>query len=99
MNRIANHEVPYMFRISFTSADSILKDILYMCHFAMKSMPHLQNDKQTRFMADSSIPSLQTHFFHFSELKIALKRRRLDNTTMIKINHGTQSNNAPHEVI
>jgi hypothetical protein len=50
-------------------------------------------------MAGSSTPFLQRNFFHFSELKMALKERRLDNTTMIKINYGTRSNNAPHEVL
>jgi len=50
-------------------------------------------------MAGSSTPSLQGNFFHFSELKVALKGRRLDNTTMIKINYRTHSNNAPHEVL
>jgi hypothetical protein len=50
-------------------------------------------------MTGSSTPSLQRHFFHFSELKMALKGRTLDNTTMIKISHGTYSNYAPHEVL
>jgi hypothetical protein len=55
-----------------------------------------------RFMATDGRqfrPSLQRHVFHFSELKMAVKGRRLDNSTMIKINHGTHSNNAPHEVL
>jgi hypothetical protein len=50
-------------------------------------------------MAGSSTPSVQRHFFHFSELKMALKGRRIDNTTMIKINHGIHSNTAPYEVL
>lgn len=29
------------------------------------------------------------HFLHFSELKMALKGRRLNDTTMINVNHGT----------
>jgi hypothetical protein len=51
--RIANHEVAYMFRISFTSAQSILKDILNMCHFAIKFMPHLLNEKQKEIHGDT----------------------------------------------
>jgi hypothetical protein len=35
-----------MFGISFMSAQSILTDILNMCHFATKFMPHLLNEKQ-----------------------------------------------------
>ena len=44
--RIANHEVAYVFGISFTSAQSMLKDILNIYHFATKFMPHLLNEKQ-----------------------------------------------------
>jgi hypothetical protein len=50
-------------------------------------------------MAGCSTPSHQRYLFHFSVLQMALKGMRLDNNTMIKINHGTYSNTACHEVL
>jgi len=66
-------------------------------------MPHLLNEKQdihgNTWQAVPHPPSRDTFFIYFSEMKIALKGRRLDNTAMIKINQGTQSNTASHEVL
>jgi len=61
-------------------------------------MPHLLNEKQeihgNTWQAVSHPPSRDPFFIYFSEMKIALKGKNLDNTSMIKINQGTHSNNA-----
>jgi len=57
----------YMFGILCTSARSILKDILNMCDFATKLMPHLLNEKQKEihgntWQAVPHLPSRETSF-------------------------------------